>query len=114
MNQQSVSIAKTSDQKLDLDIICSPQDSRLIPVKEILDHIIDRIKELVESYTTTLVFVNTRNMTEIFVQRLKVAGLEGVEGHHDHGQVDPTRCRAETQGRWYRGKRLSSSSLEME
>ena len=54
--------------------------------EEILDHNIDRIKELVESHTTTLVFVNTRNMTETFVQRLKVAGLEGVEGHH--GSMD--------------------------
>ena len=84
---QRVSIAKISgSRKLDLDIILPTPRFTSIPVKEILDHNIDRIKELVESHTTTLVFVNTRNMTETFVQRLKVAGLEGVEGHH--GSMD--------------------------
>ena len=60
---QRVSIAKISgSRKLDLDIILPTPRFTSIPVKEILDHNIDRIKELVESHTTTLVFVNTRNI----------------------------------------------------
>jgi ATP-dependent Lhr-like helicase len=86
-NQQRVSIAKISgSRKLDLDIILPTPRFTSIPVKEVLDHNIERIKELVEAHTTTLVFVNTRNMTETFVQRLKVAGVAGVEGHH--GSMD--------------------------
>ncbi|MCH1592304.1 MAG: DEAD/DEAH box helicase, partial [Candidatus Thalassarchaeaceae archaeon] len=84
---QKVAIAKISgDRELDLDIILPSPRFSSIPVKEILDHNVDRIKELAEAHTTTLVFVNTRNMTETVVQRLKIAGMEGVEGHH--GSMD--------------------------
>ena len=62
---QKVAIAKISgDRELDLDIILPTPRFSSIPVKEILDHNVDRIKELAEAHTTTLVFVNTRNMTE--------------------------------------------------
>ena len=94
MNPQRVSIAKISGaREIDMDILLPTARFSSTPVKEILDHNIDRIKELVEAHTTTLVFVNTRNMTETVVQRLKVAGLEGVEGHHGSGQDHPTRRR---------------------
>ena len=113
-NTQRVSIAKISgSRKLDLDIILPTPRFTSIPVKEILDHNIDRIKELVESHTTTLVFVNTRNMTETFVQRLKVAGLEGVEGHH--GSMDKS-IRLDVEQQLKEGRLrcvVSSSSLEM-
>ena len=113
-NTQRVSIAKISgSRKLDLDIILPTPRFTSIPVKEILDHNIDRIKELVESHTTTLVFVNTRNMTETFVQRLKVAGLEGVEGHH--GSMDKS-IRLDVEQQLKEGMLrcvVSSSSLEM-
>ena len=111
---QRVSIAKISgSRELDLDIILPTPRFTSIPVKEILDHNIDRIKELVEAHTTTLVFVNTRNMTETFVQRLKVAGLEGVEGHH--GSMDKS-IRLDVEQRLKNGLLrcvVSSSSLEM-
>ena len=113
-NQQRVSIAKISgSRKLDLDIILPTPRFTSIPVKEVLDHNIDRIKELVEAHTTTLVFVNTRNMTETFVQRLKVAGVAGVEGHH--GSMDKS-IRLDVEQRLKDGKLrcvVSSSSLEM-
>ena len=113
-NQQRVSIAKISgSRKLDLDIILPTPRFTTIPVKEVLDHNIDRIKELVEAHTTTLVFVNTRNMTETFVQRLKVAGVAGVEGHH--GSMDKS-IRLDVEQRLKDGKLrcvVSSSSLEM-
>ena len=48
-----------------------------MPVKELLDYNVDVIKELVEAHTTTLVFVNTRSMTETVVQKLRLAGLQG-------------------------------------
>ena len=57
-----------------------------MPVKELLDYNVDVIKELVEAHTTTRVFVNTRSMTETVVQKLRLAGLQGVEGHH--GSMD--------------------------
>ena len=111
---QKVSIAKISgSRELDLDIILPTPRFTSIPVKEILDHNIDRIKELVEAHTTTLVFVNTRNMTETFVQRLMVAGLAGVEGHH--GSMDKT-IRLDVEQRLKNGLLrcvVSSSSLEM-
>ena len=111
---QKVSIAKISgSRELDLDIILPTPRFSSIPVKEILDHNIDRIKELVEAHTTTLVFVNTRNMTETFVQRLKVAGLAGVEGHH--GSMDKS-IRLDVEQRLKEGRLrcvVSSSSLEM-
>ena len=108
--KQKVAIAKISgDRELDLDIILPTPRFSSTPVKEILDHNIDRIKELVEAHTTTLVFVNTRNMTETFVQKLKIAGLEGVEGHH--GSMDKAirldvdgGCRTLTFSIVYRGK----------
>ena len=58
-SRQRVSIAKISgSRELDMDIILPSPRFTSIPVKEILDHNIDRIKELVEAHTTTLVFVN--------------------------------------------------------
>ena len=111
---QKVAIAKISgDRELDLDIILPTPRFSSTPVKEILDHNIDRIKELVEAHTTTLVFVNTRNMTETFVQKLKVAGLEGVEGHH--GSMDKA-IRLDVESQLKNGLLrcvVSSSSLEM-
>ncbi len=114
MEPQKISIAKVSGvRELDLDIILPTARFSSIPVKEILDHNIDRIKELVEAHTTTLVFVNTRNMTETVVQRLKIAGLEGVEGHH--GSMDKT-IRLDVEHRLKNGLLravVSSSSLEL-
>ena len=112
--KQKVAIAKISgDRELDLDIILPTPRFSSTPVKEILDHNIDRIKELVEAHTTTLVFVNTRNMTETFVQKLKIAGLEGVEGHH--GSMDKA-IRLDVERQLKNGLLrcvVSSSSLEM-
>ncbi|MDP7002667.1 MAG: DEAD/DEAH box helicase [Candidatus Thalassarchaeaceae archaeon] len=114
MDAQKISIAKISgSRELDLDILLPTPRFTSIPVKEILDHNIDRIKELVEAHTTTLVFVNTRNMTETFVQRLKIAGLLGVEGHH--GSMDKS-IRLDVEQKLKNGQLrcvVSSSSLEM-
>ena len=114
VDPQKVAIAKISgDRELDLDIILPTPRFSSIPVKEILDHNVDRIKELAEAHTTTLVFVNTRNMTETVVQRLKIAGMEGVEGHH--GSMDKA-IRLDVESKLKNGLLrcvVSSSSLEM-
>ena len=114
LEPQRVSIVKISgSRELDLDILLPTPRFTSTPVKEILDHNIDRIKELVEAHTTTLVFVNTRNMTETFVQRLKIAGLLGVEGHH--GSMDKA-IRLDVEQRLKNGQLrcvVSSSSLEL-
>tara|TARA_Y100001968_G_scaffold192776_2_gene176651 strand:+ start:5675 stop:11074 length:5400 start_codon:yes stop_codon:yes gene_type:complete len=112
--QQKVCIAKVSgSRKLDLDIILPTPRFSSLPVKEILEHNVDRIKEIVEAHTTTLVFVNTRQMTETVVQKLKIAGTAGVEGHH--GSMDKA-IRLDVEQRLKYGKLrcvVSSSSLEM-
>ena len=114
VNPQKVTIAKISgSRELDLDIILPTPRFASTPIKEILDHNVDRIKELVEAHTTTLVFVNTRNMTETVVQKLKIAGLLGVEGHH--GSMDKA-IRLDVEQRLKNGYLrcvVSSSSLEM-
>ncbi|PDH24950.1 MAG: hypothetical protein CND29_01265 [Marine Group II euryarchaeote MED-G36] len=111
---QSVSIAKVSgSRELDLDIILPTPRFSSLPVKDILEHNVDRIKEIVEAHTTTLVFVNTRQMTETVVQKLKIAGTEGVEGHH--GSMDKS-IRLDVEQRLKNGRLrcvVSSSSLEM-
>ena len=80
-----------------------------------LDHNVDIIKDLVEAHTTTLVFANTRQMTEIITQKLRVLGLAGVEGHH--GSMDK-QIRLEVERKLKRENcvavSLSSSSLKWE
>ena len=111
---QRIAIAKVSgSRRLDLDIILPAPRFSSIPVKEILEHNVDRIKEIVEAHTTTLVFVNTRQMTETVVQKLKILGTEGVEGHH--GSMDKA-IRLDVEQRLKNGYLrcvVSSSSLEL-
>ena len=109
-----VHIAKVSGaRELDLDIILPHPKFSEVPVKKLLDHNVDIIKDLVEAHTTTLVFANTRQMTEIITQKLRVLGLAGVEGHH--GSMDK-QIRLEVERKLKRGELrccVSSSSLEM-
>ena len=110
----TVHIAKVSGaRELDLDIILPHPKFSEVPVKKLLDHNVDIIKDLVEAHTTTLVFANTRQMTEIITQKLRVLGLAGVEGHH--GSMDK-QIRLEVERKLKRGELrccVSSSSLEM-
>ena len=109
-----VSIASVSGaRELDLDIILPTERFNDTPVKELIDRNVDRIRELVESHTTTLVFANTRKMTEIIVQKLRVLGVEGVEGHH--GSMDKA-IRLDVEQRLKHGHLrcvVTSSSLEL-
>ena len=107
-------IAKISGaRRLDLDILLPTPRFTSVPVKELLDYNVDVIKDLVEAHTTTLVFVNTRSMTETVVQKLRLAGLQGVEGHH--GSMDKS-IRLDVEQKLKNGHLravVSSSSLEM-
>jgi len=109
-----VHIAKVSGvRELDLDIILPHPKFSEVPVKKLLDYNVDIIKDLCEAHTTTLVFANTRAMTEIITQKLRVLGLAGVEGHH--GSMDK-QIRLEVERKLKRGELrccVSSSSLEM-
>ena len=114
IDTRPVQIAHVSgSRKLDLDIILPARDFNVRPLKEILDLNIPHIRTLVEAHNTTLVFANTRKMTEVIVQKLRVAGVQGVEGHH--GSMDK-KIRLDVEQRLKRGELrcvVSSSSLEM-
>ena len=113
-DSKKVKIAKISGaRRLDLDILLPTPRFTSVPVKELLDYNVDVIKDLVEAHTTTLVFVNTRSMTETVVQKLRLAGLQGVEGHH--GSMDKS-IRLDVEQKLKNGHLravVSSSSLEM-
>ena len=112
--RQAVHIAKVSvARELDLDILLPHPRFNDIPVKQLLDHNVEVMKELIEAHTTTLVFANTRQMTEVIVQKLRTLGVEGVEGHH--GSMDK-KIRLGVEQRMKAGVLravVSSSSLEM-
>ena len=109
-----VKIAKVSGSRdLDLDILLPTARFNDTPVKKLLDHNVEVIQELIEAHNTTLVFANTRAMTETIAQKLKVAGCAGVEGHH--GSMDKA-IRLDVEKRLKKGQLravVSSSSLEM-
>ena len=69
---QSVMIAKISGaRELDLDILlCSPKFSDL-SVMKVLELNVEMIADLISAHNTTLVFANTRKMTETLVQKLR-------------------------------------------
>ncbi len=110
-----VCIAKVSGaRELDLDIVlCSNRFSDL-PLKDILDRNVEMIKDLIEAHNTTLVFANTRKMTEELVQRLKVLGLADLVAGH-HGSMDK-KIRLGVENQLKNGELravVTSSSLEM-
>ncbi|HIG20883.1 MAG TPA: DEAD/DEAH box helicase, partial [Candidatus Poseidoniales archaeon] len=114
-----VKIAKISGaRELDLDIIL-PHPRFGDPTfdhKQILDANVERILDLVEAHTTTIVFVNTRKMTEEIVQKLRrLAGWDedGIEAHH--GSMNK-QIRKDVEQRLRMGELrccVSSSSLEL-
>ena len=111
---QTIKIAKISGaRELDLDILlCSPKFSDL-SVMKVLEMNVDMIADLIGAHTTTLVFANTRKMTETLVQKLRPFLGELVAGHH--GSMDK-RIRLEVERKLKLGHLravVTSSSLEM-
>ena len=67
-----VAIAKISgSRELDLDILITHPKFSDLPVLKILEYNIEAIADLISAHTTTLVFANTRKMTETIVQKLR-------------------------------------------
>ncbi len=111
---QKVYIAKVSgSRELDLDIIIPHQKFSDMAVLKILDANIDVIADLITAHTTTLVFANTRKMTETLVQRLRPQLGELIAGHH--GSMDK-KIRLDVEQKLKKGHLravVTSSSLEM-
>ncbi|MDC0056271.1 DEAD/DEAH box helicase [Deltaproteobacteria bacterium] len=110
-----INIAKVSGaRELDLDILISSKRFSDLPIKDILDNNVELVKDLIEAHNTTIVFANTRKMTEELVQRLKVLGMgDLVAGHH--GSMDK-QIRLGVENQLKKGELravVTSSSLEM-
>ena len=113
-NNQSVKIAKISGaRELDLDILlCSPKFSEL-SVMKVLEMNVEMISDLISAHNTTLVFANTRKMTETLVQKLRPYLGDLIAGHH--GSMDK-RIRLDVERKLKLGHLravVTSSSLEM-
>ena len=111
---QPVKIAKISGaRELDLDILlCSPKFSEL-SVMKVLEMNVEMIADLISAHTTTLVFANTRKMTETLVQKLRPYLGDLIAGHH--GSMDK-RIRLDVERKLKLGHLravVTSSSLEM-
>lgn len=109
-----VSIAKISgSRELDLDILITHPKFSDLPVMKILEYNIEAIADLISAHTTTLVFANTRKMTETLVQRLRPFLGDLVAGHH--GSMDKN-IRLDVEKKLKHGQLravVTSSSLEM-
>ena len=79
---------------------------------KVLEYNIEAIADLISAHTTTLVFANTRKMTETIVQKLRPFLGELVAGHH--GSMDKN-IRLDVEKLKYGHLRavVTSSSLEM-
>ena len=112
--QNIVKVAKISgSRELDLDILITHQKFSDLPVLKILDSNVEAIADLISAHTTTLVFANTRKMTETLVQRLRPFLGDLVAGHH--GSMDK-KIRLDVERKLKYGHLravVTSSSLEM-
>jgi ATP-dependent Lhr-like helicase len=110
----TVYIAKVSGaRELDLDIILPNARFNDMSVMKILEGNIEMIADFITAHNTTLVFANTRKMTETIVQKLRPHLGEKIAGHH--GSMDK-RIRLDVEKRLKMGELracVTSSSLEM-
>ncbi len=110
----SVSIAKISgSRELDLDILITHPKFSDLSMAKLLEYNIEAIADLISAHTTTLVFANTRKMTETIVQKLRPFLGDLVAGHH--GSMDKN-IRLDVEKKLKYGHLravVTSSSLEM-
>ena len=111
---QRIMVAKISgSRELDLDILITHPRFADRSVAQTLEANVEAIADLISAHTTTLVFANTRKMTETLVQRLRPFLGELVAGHH--GSMDKN-IRLEVERKLKLGHLravVTSSSLEM-
>lgn len=78
-----VSIAVAGSQKdLDLGILSPVEDLTALPYEVTNWKMYDKLKELIATHRTTLIFTNTRSGTETVVHKLKERGVESIAAHH--------------------------------
>ncbi|DAC35498.1 MAG TPA: DEAD/DEAH box helicase, partial [Candidatus Poseidoniales archaeon] len=111
---QRIMVAKISgSRELDLDILITHPRFADRSVAQTLEANVEAIADLISAHNTTLVFANTRKMTETLVQRLRPFLGELVAGHH--GSMDKN-IRLEVERKLKLGHLravVTSSSLEM-
>ena len=112
--ESHVCIAKVSgSRELDMDIIIPDNRFSDLSVMKVLEKNIEVIADLIAAHTTTLVFANTRKMTETLVQRLRPHLGDLIAGHH--GSMDK-KIRLDVEKKLKHGHLravVTSSSLEM-
>lgn len=109
-----VCIAKVSgSRELDLDILITDPKFSDLSVMKIFDKNIEAVADLIAAHNTTLVFANTRKMTENIVLKLRPYLGDLVAGHH--GSMDK-KIRLDVEKKLKHGHLravVTSSSLEM-
>lgn len=68
--------------KKDLDILLPTEDFGVSTAKQVWEGTLEQIKGLIETHDATLVFCNTRKLTERMANDLTKLGVEGVRPHH--------------------------------
>ncbi len=77
-----VLIESDTKKTLDLEVICPTEDMTTLSSDIVNSMMYDRLKDLVDTHETTLVFTNTRSGAESVVYKLKERGMESIEVHH--------------------------------
>lgn len=99
-------------QKYDIEVLPAFQSLNQT-YQDRLGHAIKIIRELVDRYGSTIIFANTRNMTEKVAHLLKEGGMDAIATHHGSLGKD-TRHRIEDQLKRGELKAVAtSSSLEL-
>ncbi len=101
------------EKNLDLSVISPVDDMTLLPYEVVNSRMYDRLKEMVESHRTTLIFTNTRSGAENVAYKLKDRGIEEVAAHHGSLSKE-TRLEVENDLKYGDMKAaVSSTSLEL-
>ena len=106
-------IQSDSKKILDLKVICPTEDMTTLSSDIVNSMMYDKLKELVDTHETTLIFTNTRSGAESVVYKLKERGLENIEVHHSSLGKE---VRLDVEERLKRGEIkcvVSSTSLEL-
>ncbi|MEF8835200.1 MAG: ATP-dependent helicase [Candidatus Thermoplasmatota archaeon] len=111
---REVNIVEVMGEKnLDLSVISPVDDMTLLPYEVVNSRMYDRLKEMVESHRTTLIFTNTRSGAENVAYKLKDRGIDEVAAHHGSLSKD---TRLEVENNLKNGDlkaAVSSTSLEL-
>jgi ATP-dependent Lhr-like helicase len=68
--------------QLNLSVLCPVQDMNLVPFEIVNSKMYQKLREMIDSHRTTLVFTNTRSGTEAVVFKLHERGINNIAAHH--------------------------------